>query len=73
VQRDHTVFLQDIVEACGRIARYTEAMTLEELRADEKTLDAVVRNLEILGEASKKIRRSCGNDYRRSNGVASRD
>jgi uncharacterized protein with HEPN domain len=55
VQRDHTVFLQDIVEACGRIARYTEAMTLEELRADEKTLDAVVRNLEILGEASKKI------------------
>jgi uncharacterized protein with HEPN domain len=55
VQRDDTVFLEDIVEACGRIARYTEDMTLEQLRSDQKTLDAVIRNLEILGEAAKKI------------------
>jgi uncharacterized protein with HEPN domain len=55
VQRDDNVFLEDIVEACGRIARYTKDMTLERLRSDEKTLDAVIRNLEILGEAAKKI------------------
>jgi uncharacterized protein with HEPN domain len=35
--------------------RYTEGMTREQLVADEKTFDAVMRNLEITGEAVRHI------------------
>jgi len=55
VQRDPAVFLDDIVEACKWIATYTDGMTAVEFARDRKTLDAVVRNLEIIGEAVKKI------------------
>lgn len=53
--RDFTVFLEDILEACGKIGRYTSELSLEQFRQDEKTIDAVVRNLEIIGEAAKKL------------------
>jgi uncharacterized protein with HEPN domain len=55
VPRDAIVFLEDIAEACARIGRYTKNMSVDALRTDEKTLDAVVRNLEIIGETAKKI------------------
>jgi uncharacterized protein with HEPN domain len=55
VPRDVTVFLEDILEACGKIGRYTSELSLEQFRQDEKTIDAVVRNLEIIGEAAKKL------------------
>ncbi len=35
--------------------RYAEGLTLDQFKADEKTYDAVVRNLEIIGEAAKNI------------------
>lgn len=53
--RDHKVYLQDILEAARRIRDYTSAMSLKEFAKDTRTLDAVVRNLEIVGEATKKI------------------
>lgn len=53
--RDSEVFLDDILESCARISRYTAGLTLELFRKDEKTVDAVIRNLEIIGEAAKKV------------------
>jgi len=53
--RDSRVLLDDILEASGRIRSYTAGMTLPEFRADKKTADAVVRNLEVIGEAIKKL------------------
>lgn len=55
MSRSSRVYLEDIVEACAKIDRYTNGMTLETFLADEKTLDAVVRNLQIIGEAVKNI------------------
>lgn len=55
MRRDVSVFLDDIVEACGKINRYTSKLSLEHFRQDEKTIDAVVRNLEVIGEAAKKL------------------
>jgi uncharacterized protein with HEPN domain len=55
VPRDEEVFLEDILHACARIQRYTVGVTLEDLWNDEKTVDAVVRNLEIIGEAAKSV------------------
>lgn len=53
--RDALVLLEDILEACEKIARYTAELSIDAFRQDAKTLDAVARNLEIIGEAAKKL------------------
>lgn len=53
--RDYRVHLGDILDAIERIETYASGYTLETFRTDSKTLDAVVRNLEIIGEAAKRI------------------
>ena len=53
--KDWRVRVEDMLEAIERIGRYIEAMSAAEFLADERTQDAVIRNLEILGEASKRI------------------
>ena len=53
--RDYRVYLDDILEAVRKIHTYTAGMTRESLQADTKTLDAVIRNLEVIGEAVKNI------------------
>ena len=53
--RDIRLFLEDILEAIGRIKEYTEGMNFEEFAEDKKTVDATLRNLEVIGEAAKKI------------------
>jgi uncharacterized protein with HEPN domain len=47
--------IEDIWEAIRKIRRYIEGMTDEEFKKDEKTADAVVRNLEIIGEATNRL------------------
>ncbi|MCK4738327.1 MAG: DUF86 domain-containing protein [Deltaproteobacteria bacterium] len=53
--RDYRVYLDDILEATAKIKDYISGVNLEGLSADSKTLDAVIRNLEVIGEAVKKI------------------
>jgi len=55
MSRDPRLFLEDIRESCAKIRRYTQGMTFEDFLRDEKTLDAVVRNLTIIGEAVKRL------------------
>ncbi len=55
MSRDLRLFLEDIHESCAKILRYTRGLSFEEFRADEKTPDAVVRNLTIIGEAVKSL------------------
>lgn len=55
MRRDSKVYLQDILDAAEKVRGYVEGMGREGLAADSKTLDAVVRNLEIIGEAAKNI------------------
>lgn len=55
MSRDYQLFLDDIRESCARVLRYAQGMTNAQFQADEKTLDAVVRNLEIIGEAVKHL------------------
>lgn len=47
--------LGDIVRWADRIARYVDGMDFEAFRADLKTQDAVIRCLEVIGEASSRI------------------
>ena len=55
MSRDEVIYLQDIAESCEKILRFTAGLTCSDLTQDEKTYDAVVRNLEIIGEAAKHI------------------
>ncbi len=55
--RGWRVRIEDILEAISRVERYTAGMDLEAFRADEKTVDAVVRNLEVVGEAARYVPR----------------
>ena len=48
-------WLQDIIEAVTRIREYTVGMTFPVFLEDLKTQDAVIRNLEIMGEATKQL------------------
>lgn len=53
--REYRLYLDDILQSSQKVRSYTSGLGSEEFRADEKTLDAVVRNLEIIGEAVKKL------------------
>lgn len=53
--RNFKVYLEDILEATAKIRQFTVGFTLEKFSADTKTFDAVIRNLEIIGEAIKKV------------------
>lgn len=53
--RDSKVYLEEILTAIGKINRYTTGLTLESFSTDEKTVDAVLHNLEIVGEAAKRV------------------
>jgi len=55
MQRQYKLYLQDILEAIEKIQTYTKGMDFETFRANALVIDGVVRNLEIIGEAAKKI------------------
>ena len=54
-ERDWRLYADDIVEACGKIRRFIAGMDYDAFIADERTRDAVIRNLEIIGEAAKNL------------------
>ena len=55
IRRDYKLYIEDILECIGKIKKYTKRMSLEEFSRDDKTIDAVVRNFEIIGEASRQL------------------
>ena len=55
MSRNYNLYLQDIVEAADRVASYVEGVTRGQFEADQMRIDAVIRNLQIIGEAVKKI------------------
>jgi uncharacterized protein with HEPN domain len=54
-RRDPDLLIEDILSAIRKIERYKSGMDPEGFRQDEKTVDAVVRNLEIIGEATRQL------------------
>ena len=61
--RNVRVYVHDILHASEQIEKYVQGMSREDFIADEKTRDAVVRNFEIIGEATKRI----PSDFRNEN------
>lgn len=50
-------YLQHILQAISRIQRYTAGLSAAGFAADEKTQDAVLRNIEVMGEAARNVQR----------------
>jgi len=55
MKRDQKLYLSDILEAIEKIEKYTKGVSFEGLSQDEQKIDAIVRNFEIIGEATKHI------------------
>ena len=56
-------YLNDILESITDIREFTAGMTKENFYADRKTIKAVVRSLEVIGEAAGKIPQQSRNTY----------
>ena len=54
-ERDILLLLEDMLESALKIKRYTTGMSYHDFIGDDKTVDAVVRNFEIIGEAANRI------------------
>ncbi len=55
MKRDYRLYLDDILVAIDKIEKYTEGLNSERFKNDNKTIDAVIRNFTIIGEAAKNI------------------
>lgn len=54
-RRKDELLISDILQSCELIEQYVGSMSFDEFLKDRKTIDAVVRNFEVIGEASKII------------------
>ena len=54
-KRDPILLLNDILDSIEKIKKYTSNLTYETFIDDAKTVDAVIRNFEIIGEAANRL------------------
>ena len=62
--RNQRLYLQDILAAIKRIEEFVGSMSFDEFEADDKTVSAVIRKLEIIGEATKGVPSEIRNNNR---------
>ena len=55
MSRDHTIYLRHILDAIRDIESFTKGVSEEKFGCTKLLQDAVIRNLEIIGEASKRV------------------
>lgn len=63
MKREYSDYIEDIIDAIQNIENFTEGMTFDVFQGDTKTAFAVIRALEIIGEAVKNISESIKNNY----------
>lgn len=54
-KRNPALLVSDIIESANRIFEYTKGISFESFCNDSKTIDAVIRNFEIIGEAANRL------------------
>jgi uncharacterized protein with HEPN domain len=64
LSRSIRLYLEDIIGSSTKVMRYTQGMTFEDFLTDERTFDAVMRNLQIIGEAAKNVPPEVRSRYR---------
>ncbi len=54
-KREPNLLFRDILESAEKIINYTSGYTQMQFLSDQKTIDAVIRNFEIIGEAANRL------------------
>jgi uncharacterized protein with HEPN domain len=62
-KREYRDYLQDIYDATHEVATFIEGMTYEDFLKDKKTANAVIRSIEVIGEASKQLPKAVRDKY----------
>ena len=63
MKRDYSLYIKDILDCIERAEEFVGDMNFDEFLVDDKTSSAVVRKLEIIGEATKNIPKSITQKY----------
>jgi uncharacterized protein with HEPN domain len=63
MSRSLRLYFEDILNSCNKVLRYTEGITYDQFFEDELRFDAVLRNLQIIGEAIKQVPTETRNLY----------
>ena len=53
--RDYRDYVEDILHAIDEASEFTAGMSVDDFLQDRKTINAVIRSLEVLGEAARRI------------------
>ena len=62
-KRNDQELVQDIIECAHRIRSYIEQIGYDDFQQDHKTQDAVIRNIEVIGEAAKLLSDNIKKDH----------
>ena len=54
-KRHPNLLIEDVIDSSNKILDYTNGLSFEEFINDSKTIDAVIRNFEIIGEATYRL------------------
>lgn len=62
-QRHYLNYIKDIIDAMDKVVSFIQGFDEEQFRQDDKTIFAVIRAIEIIGEATKRIPESVRQNY----------
>lgn len=62
-KKDYIDYIQDIFKSIKEVEDFTNGFSYNEFVQDNKTINATIRSLEVIGEATKKIPDSIRDDY----------
>lgn len=62
-KREPFLLIEDMLESATKILDYTQNLSFEEFTQDSKTIVAVIRNFEIIGEAANRLPEDFKNKY----------
>ena len=63
MSRNYEIYLEDVLEAINRIQAYMQGITRTEFESDRMRFDAIIQNLEVIGEAVKQVPESLREEY----------
>jgi uncharacterized protein with HEPN domain len=62
-ERDPSLLIEDIIDSAKKILNYTKNLSFDDFSNDSKTIDAVIRNFEIIGEAANRLPESFKDEH----------
>jgi len=63
-KKDYRDYVEDILTAINEIDDFVKGVTFEDFRKDKKTTNAVIRSMEVIGEAAKNIPKTLREKYK---------